>query len=75
MIPHQYSNSNPSVRGSMQSHVNSQQQQPLTDTSVNAADLANLDFLDNLPAGDTSNFNPQELLNSLDTQFNFDSML
>lgn len=74
MIPHQYTSANPSARGSLQSHVHAQQQQ-LTDTSVNSADLANFDFLDNLPAGDTSNFNPQELLNSLDSGFNFDSIL
>lgn len=69
MIPQQYSTANPATRGTMQSTVHSQQQQ-LTDNSVNPTDLG-LDFFDNLQAGDTSNCNPQELLNLLD----FDSML
>ncbi|XP_011343844.2 neurogenic protein mastermind isoform X3 [Ooceraea biroi] len=47
-----------------------------TDPSVAAADFS-LEFLENLPTGDTSNFSAQELLNSLDSTagFNLDNIL
>lgn len=41
------------------------------DPSVGTAAEFSLDLLENLPAGDTSNFNPQELLNSLESTAGF----
>ncbi|KAJ8667806.1 hypothetical protein QAD02_009469 [Eretmocerus hayati] len=78
--PHQqYGSGSPVPRGNLQPQIppqQQQQQQPQQqpDNSVNASDL-NFDFLDNLQTGDTSNFNPQELLNQLDSGFNLDSIL
>jgi hypothetical protein len=79
MHPHQqYGTGNPSTRGALQQQQiqppPQPQQQQQTDSSVNATDLG-FDFLDNLQTGDASNFNPQELLNSLDSGFNLDSIL
>ena len=78
MHPHQqYGSNNSAVRGALQSQVplqHSQQHQQQTDSTVNPTDLG-FDFLDNLQTNDTSNFNAQELLNSLDSGFNLDSIL
>lgn len=68
MHPHQqYGGGSPGVRNLPQQHS-----QPTTapDPSVAAADFS-LEFLENLPAGDTSNFSAQELLNSLDSTAGF----
>lgn len=75
MHPHQqFGAGSPGTRGPLQSHVPQQQQQQPTDQSVNPNDIG-FDFLDNLQTSDTSSFNPQELLNSLDSGFNLDSIL
>ncbi|XP_015595049.1 neurogenic protein mastermind isoform X3 [Cephus cinctus] len=68
--PHQqYGAGSPGVRSLPQ-----QQSQPppaASDPSVAAAADFSLEFLENLPAGDTSNFSAQELLNSLDSTAGF----
>lgn len=44
--------------------------------SINFNDNGNLEFLDNLPVGDTSNYTAQDLLSSLDNEnFNFSDIL
>jgi hypothetical protein len=56
-----------------------QQQQPFSNSNANAQNTAtppasadfSLEFLDNLPSGDTSQFSEQELLSSLDTSSGF----
>lgn len=74
--PHQqYGAGSPGVR-SLPQQQQQHAQPPVTtttDPSVTAADFS-LEFLENLPAGDTSNFSAQELLNSLDSTggFNLD---
>ncbi|XP_063985595.1 neurogenic protein mastermind isoform X2 [Diachasmimorpha longicaudata] len=71
MHPHQqYGGGSPGVRNMPQQH--SQPATTASDPSVAAADsLLNLEFLDNLPAGDPSNFSAQDLLNSLDSTAGF----
>lgn len=67
--PHQqYGAGSPGVRSLSQPHP----QPPTTtnDPSVAAADFS-LEFLENLPTGDTSSFSAQELLNSLDSTAGF----
>ncbi|KAI4491742.1 hypothetical protein M0804_003134 [Polistes exclamans] len=67
--PHQqYGTGSPAVRTLSQQHT--QPPPTTTDPSVAAADFS-LEFLENLPAGDTSNFSAQELLNSLDSTAGF----
>ncbi|KAF7414385.1 hypothetical protein HZH68_002874 [Vespula germanica] len=67
--PHQqYGAGSPGVRSLSQQHT--QPPPTTTDPSVAAADFS-LEFLENLPAGDTSNFSAQELLNSLDSTAGF----
>ncbi|XP_031772520.1 LOW QUALITY PROTEIN: neurogenic protein mastermind-like [Apis florea] len=74
--PHQqYGAGSPGVR-SLPQQQQQHAQPPVTtttDPSVTAADFS-LEFLENLPTGDTSNFSAQELLNSLDSTggFNLD---
>ncbi|KOX71243.1 Neurogenic protein mastermind [Melipona quadrifasciata] len=78
--PHQqYGAGSPGVRSLPQQQQQQQHAQPpatTTDPSVAAADFS-LEFLENLPTGDTSNFSAQELLNSLDSTagFNLDILL
>ncbi|XP_043267905.1 neurogenic protein mastermind-like isoform X2 [Venturia canescens] len=75
--PHQqYGGGSPGVRNMPQQQQQAQQQhsQPPSsapDPSVGTAAEFSLDLLENLPAGDTSNFNPQELLNSLESTAGF----
>ncbi|PBC32220.1 Neurogenic protein mastermind [Apis cerana cerana] len=77
--PHQqYGAGSPGVR-SLPQQQQQHAQPPVTtttDPSVTAADFS-LEFLENLPTGDTSNFSAQELLNSLDSTggFNLDILL
>lgn len=67
--PHQqYGGGSPGVRSLPQQHT--QPPATATDPSVAAADFS-LEFLENLPTGDTSNFSAQELLNSLDSTAGF----
>ncbi|XP_017885930.1 neurogenic protein mastermind isoform X2 [Ceratina calcarata] len=73
--PHQqYGAGSPGVRSMPQQQQQQQHAQPVpvtsTDPSVAAADFS-LEFLENLPTGDTSNFSAQELLNSLDSTAGF----
>ncbi|XP_076626130.1 neurogenic protein mastermind isoform X1 [Colletes latitarsis] len=68
--PHQqYGAGSPGVR-SLPQQQHAQPPSAATDPSVAAADFS-LEFLENLPAGDTSNFSAQELLNSLDSTASF----
>ncbi|KAK0183289.1 hypothetical protein PV327_001343 [Microctonus hyperodae] len=70
--PHQqYGTGSPGVRNLPQQHNQQQQSAATTDPSVAAAADFSLEFLENLPAGDTSNFSAQELLNSLDSTAGF----
>ncbi|XP_014209404.1 neurogenic protein mastermind [Copidosoma floridanum] len=63
---------NPSARSSLQLQQISPQQHQQSDVAAN--DLS-FDIFDNLAStGDTPNFNPQELLNSLESGFNIDTM-
>nr|XP_012140842.1 PREDICTED: neurogenic protein mastermind-like isoform X2 [Megachile rotundata] len=71
--PHQqYGAGSPGVRSLPQQQQQQHSQPPATttDPSVAAADFS-LEFLENLPTGDTSNFSAQELLNSLDSTAGF----
>ncbi|XP_043584789.1 neurogenic protein mastermind isoform X4 [Bombus pyrosoma] len=70
--PHQqYGAGSPGVRSlSQQQQQHAQPPATTTDPSVAAADFS-LEFLENLPTGDTSNFSAQELLNSLDSTAGF----
>lgn len=82
MHPHQqYGAGSPGVRSlppppPQQQHAQPPPSATATDPSVAAADFS-LEFLENLPTGDTSNFSAQELLNSLDSAagFNLDNIL
>ncbi|XP_076231464.1 neurogenic protein mastermind isoform X2 [Calliopsis andreniformis] len=68
--PHQqYGAGSPGVR-SLPQQQHAQPAATTTDPSVAAADFS-LEFLENLPTGDTSNFSAQELLNSLDSTAGF----
>ncbi|XP_078051979.1 neurogenic protein mastermind isoform X3 [Augochlora pura] len=68
--PHQqYGAGSPGVR-SLPQQQHAQPSVTTTDPSVAAADFS-LEFLENLPTGDTSNFSAQELLNSLDSTASF----
>ncbi|XP_076664615.1 neurogenic protein mastermind isoform X4 [Andrena cerasifolii] len=68
--PHQqYGAGSPGVR-SLPQQQHAQPSVTTTDPSVAAADFS-LEFLENLPTGDTSNFSAQELLNSLDSTAGF----
>ncbi|KAL6427985.1 hypothetical protein ACFW04_008411 [Cataglyphis niger] len=71
--PHQqYGAGSPGVRSlpPPQQHPQPPPPTATTDPSVAAADFS-LEFLENLPTGDTSNFSAQELLNSLDSTAGF----
>ncbi|KAK1119801.1 hypothetical protein K0M31_012879 [Melipona bicolor] len=70
--PHQqYGAGSPGVRSlPQQQQQHAQPPATTTDPSVAAADFS-LEFLENLPTGDTSNFSAQELLNSLDSTAGF----
>ncbi|XP_017759516.1 PREDICTED: neurogenic protein mastermind isoform X2 [Eufriesea mexicana] len=69
--PHQYGAGSPGVRSlPQQQQQHAQPPATSTDPSVAAADFS-LEFLENLPTGDTSNFSAQELLNSLDSTAGF----
>ncbi|XP_012255781.2 neurogenic protein mastermind isoform X6 [Athalia rosae] len=72
--PHQqYGSGSPGVRSLPQQQQQQQSQPPPTpqDSSVATAADFSLEFLENLPTGDTSNFSAQELLNSLDSTAGF----
>ncbi|XP_029157319.1 neurogenic protein mastermind-like [Nylanderia fulva] len=71
--PHQqYGAGSPGVRSlpPLQQHPQPPPPTATTDPSVAANDFS-LEFLENLPTGDTSNFSAQELLNSLDSTAGF----
>ncbi|KYQ54023.1 hypothetical protein ALC60_07057 [Trachymyrmex zeteki] len=71
--PHQqYGAGSPGVRSlpPPQQHAQPPPPATATDPSVTAPDFT-LEFLENLPTGDTSNFSAQELLNSLDSTAGF----
>ena len=79
MHPHQqYGAGSPGTRGALQPQMQPQQQQQPQQPppqqqqqqpdTVNANDLS-FEFLDNLNSGDTSNFIPQDLLNSLESGY------
>ncbi|KAG5319162.1 MAM protein, partial [Acromyrmex heyeri] len=71
--PHQqYGAGSPGVRSlpPPQQHTQPPPPATTTDPSVTAPDFT-LEFLENLPTGDTSNFSAQELLNSLDSTAGF----
>lgn len=70
-IPQNTSQLNPQQNSTNQSNMSSNNQSNQLSTFPHSAPDFNLDFLENLPAGDTNNFSAQELLNSLDSDPSF----
>lgn len=83
--PQQQSNNSQQMATTNQSSNNSSSSSVVNATNNQNNNLSNfpqsapdfIDFLDNLPAGDTNNFSAQDLLNSLDSDpgFNLQDIL